>query len=271
MKKIFFSVLILNCFNAFSQSPVDQIISSEKSFAETSRTQNTKTAFLAFVDEQCIGFDKGAELNVHDEWMHRRADSSKLTWQPQLAIAASSGELGVTTGPWQYYQKEITDTPQFHGQFASVWMKKTDGNWKVMLDIGASFNEKQKAFSSVKKITIAKQQYRLTYESELENVNINFNKAFAEKASDALDKYMDDDCFVIVDGHAPLNGSKQIKNNSEIIPQNISFNQTDFFVSKVQDLLAVYGRVEGGKTKQNYLCVWKRKGDNWKLMMLVIS
>ena len=271
MKKVTLIVLSLLPLKIFAQSAIEQIISAEKNFAETSKTQGTKKAFLSFADSECVGFNKGNEINIFDDWTLRKADSTKLYWQPELAIATVSGDMGITTGPWQYYKNSLSDTPLAHGQFASVWQKKIDGNWKVLVDIGISFTEKTKAISSSKKIVLSKQQYRLTYQSELDKANDVFAYEFIKDKDAALNKYMDDDCYVMIEGHAPLKGSKAIKANAEIIPDGLRLKQSGNFYSGVKDLLAAYGTATVANKKMNYLCVWKRKGDHWKLLMLVLS
>ena len=271
MKKIIFIAITLLPVKIFAQSAIEQIISAEKSFAETSKTAGTKKAFLSFADSECVGFNKGNEINIFDEWTTKKADSTKLYWQPELTVAAVSGDMGITTGPWQYYKNSLSDTPLAHGQFASVWQKKTDGKWKVFVDIGISFTEKTKEVSTSKKIVLSKQQYRLTYESELDKANDVFAYEFIKDKDAALNKYMDDDCFVLIEGHAPLKGSKAIKANAEIIPDGLRLKQSGNYFSGVKDLLAAYGTVTAGDKKMGYLCVWKRKGDNWKLLMLAIS
>src|SRR5215831_15342243 len=144
------------CLKAISQKPIEQLIATEKNFANTSKEQTTKKAFLAYVDSNCIGFNKGEQLNVFREWTKRNEDSSKLTWAPELAIIASSGELGITTGPWEYRARSLNDTPIAHGNFTTVWKKKDDGKWKAMLDMGISYSQKIPNSAVIKKIELTR-------------------------------------------------------------------------------------------------------------------
>ena len=60
----------------------------------------------------------------------------KISWHPDRAEVAKSGELGYTSGA---YEMTFTDpsgkTIPDKGKYVTVWKKQTDGSWKVMLDI----------------------------------------------------------------------------------------------------------------------------------------
>lgn len=272
MKKILLSTILLLLFlKSFTQSTVEQIIASEKQFAETSKTQGAKKAFLTYIGEDCVGYYNGKEVNVYDEWAKRKADSSVLYWQPEFAIASASGDMGITTGPWQYYTNAKSDTVADHGQFASVWQKDEAGVWKVTADVGISYPGDAKEAATVKKIVLSKQHFRITYESEMKKINNDFAKAFMQDKDEALKKYIDDDCYILIDGQTPLKGSKDIKANLSFIPDKVQLVLSDNLYSGVKDLLACYGKATAGDKKMGYLAVWKRKGDYWKLMLFVLS
>lgn len=64
--------------------------------------------------------------------------SSLLSWQPIFAAVSLAGDLGYTTGPWEF-KKDIKDAkPSAFGNFMTVWRKQADGNWKFALDLGIS-------------------------------------------------------------------------------------------------------------------------------------
>ena len=249
MKKTLTLLFLLPFTKILAQSQVEQVINAEKSFAEMSKTQGAKKAFLTYIDNECVGYHNGKEVNVYDEWEKRRADSSALYWQPEFAVASASGDMGITTGPWQYYTNAASDTAAAHGQFASVWQKNEAGEWKVTADVGISYNQDAAVVKSVKKIALPKQDFRITYESEMEKVNDVFADALINDKNDALNKFADDDCYILIDGHAPLRGSKAIKAGDSIIPSNILLKQSGNLYSRVKDLLACYGKASAGEKK----------------------
>jgi ketosteroid isomerase-like protein len=60
----------------------------------------------------------------------------KIAWQVNKASVARSGELGYTSGAYQFSfsdpsGKTVSDT----GKYVTVWKKQANGSWKVLLDI----------------------------------------------------------------------------------------------------------------------------------------
>jgi ketosteroid isomerase-like protein len=63
----------------------------------------------------------------------------KLTWAITWAGVAASGDLGYTSGTYDFSCKDasgklITDK----GKYLTVWKKQKDGSWKVLLDMSNS-------------------------------------------------------------------------------------------------------------------------------------
>ena len=61
-----------------------------------------------------------------------------LSWYPAVAGMARAGDLGYTTGPWEF-KNDIHDAkPVAWGHFLTVWKKQADGSWKFAIDLGIS-------------------------------------------------------------------------------------------------------------------------------------
>lgn len=58
-----------------------------------------------------------------------------LTWEPRFAKMAASGDLGYTYGTYQIKDK-AKDSIVGVGKYATIWVKKSDGKWKAILDTG---------------------------------------------------------------------------------------------------------------------------------------
>jgi len=65
------------------------------------------------------------------------APGVRLTWDPDRADIAASGDLGWTTGGWV---SEATDADGAvttnQGVYVSIWRLQDDGSWKVVMDLG---------------------------------------------------------------------------------------------------------------------------------------
>jgi uncharacterized protein (TIGR02246 family) len=59
-----------------------------------------------------------------------------VSWQASSAEVASSGDMGFTTGAYDFAGTMPDGTPMSdRGKYATVWKKQADGTWKVAVDI----------------------------------------------------------------------------------------------------------------------------------------
>ena len=63
----------------------------------------------------------------------------KITWHPNKAGVARSGELGYTSGTYEMSFKDaVGKTISDKGKYLMVWKKQADGRWKVLFDTSNS-------------------------------------------------------------------------------------------------------------------------------------
>jgi ketosteroid isomerase-like protein len=105
-----------------------------------------RDAFLEFLAEDSILFRPGPVAGR--KWMSDQPSRpGVLAWQPIFAEVAAGGDLGYTTGPWEFRQDRSDEQPAGHGHFISVWQKQADGQWKVALDTGIGCPPPQQPFA----------------------------------------------------------------------------------------------------------------------------
>ena len=132
------SVLISLPVCSLAQANFKNLVAAEKSFAQYSVEQNTQQAFMHFLADDGIVFKKGQPVNGKERWAAIKPDSSKLSWYPAFADVAASGELGFTTGPWEYRATKADKEAAAFGNYITIWKKQADGNWKAAVDLGIS-------------------------------------------------------------------------------------------------------------------------------------
>jgi ketosteroid isomerase-like protein len=60
----------------------------------------------------------------------------KLTWTPNAVEVAKSGDLGFTSGSYEFSFKDPSGkTIDDKGKYVTVWKKQADGSWKVLRDV----------------------------------------------------------------------------------------------------------------------------------------
>lgn len=62
-----------------------------------------------------------------------------VTWTPEAAVVARSGDLGYTTGTNEFTVPDSTGTlTKLPGRYLTVWRKEPDGRWRCVADYTAS-------------------------------------------------------------------------------------------------------------------------------------
>lgn len=111
------------------------LIEAERAFSRLAEAKGIREAFLTCLAPDAVVFRPGP---VDGRPVYEKMDPANptvLTWEPEVAEVAASGELGYTSGPYQVRPRRGAEPTGF-GHYVSVWRKQPDGAWKVRLDIG---------------------------------------------------------------------------------------------------------------------------------------
>lgn len=273
---------------ADESSALESLVNTERAFARTSEERGTREAFMAFIADDGILFRPTAVRGK--QWMteHPLPRSEKrdlLSWQPTFADVAGSGDMGYTTGPWEY-RKEIHDArPVAFGNFVTVWKRTVDGWWRFAVDLGISNPEPAQALvpwqlpakSKAPKVELK----RLESEpSMLRARDLEFAKASeARGAQIAFSSYAAKEVRVCRDGNFPFLG---IKMASAALPPRLSvwtWQPAFAEVSQSDDLGYTYGTYQLTNTNStphtvetgNYLRIWKKQNGTWKVVVDVAN
>src|SRR5256714_895333 len=111
------------------------LVQMEHDFAKAAATRGTRDAFLEFLADDGIIFQPGP-VNGKKFWTERQPRKGLLSWEPIFADVSRAGDLGYTTGPWEFRPNGPEDQPVAFGQYFTIWKKQSDGSWKAVLDRG---------------------------------------------------------------------------------------------------------------------------------------
>src|SRR6266550_2301754 len=110
MKKLIFFLLLSGSVSlGLAQEPkpivLRSLVENERAFSSLSEVKGTRESFMAFIADDGILFRPWAVRGK--QWMidHPLPPSDKrslLGWQPTFADVARAGDIGYTTGPWQF-------------------------------------------------------------------------------------------------------------------------------------------------------------------------
>ena len=268
-----------------SADPLTQMVATERAFSRMSEEKGTREAFAAFIADDGILFRPHAVKGK--QWMqeHPLPPSTTrplLTWQPIYAFMSRSGDLGYTTGPWQY-KNDIKDAkPSAFGNFMTIWKKQPDGNWRFVLDLGISNPEPKTilppAFphqptANFKPIDVDQAR------SALLNEEHEFSKASADLgAAEAFLLKADVTVRVYRESQMPFVG--RTSGAKAMYPASTVWTWTPAFadVSRAGDLAYSYGTYELRDKKTdavteggNYARVWKKFAGIWRVVIDVVN
>lgn len=266
----------------------NSLVESEHAFARAAAEKGTRDAFLEFLADDGIVFQPGP-VNGKQSWSARPKRPGLLSWYPILANVSSAGDMGYTTGPWEFRRDGADEKPIAYGNFVSVWKKQADGRWRVALDIGTG-NEApasappdkaeggQQAATGKPRLKAENVDER----SALMDVDREFAKASASQgAAKAFSSYAADDLRLHREGQFPLKGKEAALAVLSAKPERLSWQPLRADVARSGDLGYTYGTYELGGTgaadappqeSGNYLRIWKQEaGGKWKVVLDLLN
>lgn len=267
MRYLFFLFVALQASDVIGQKnpALMEVVNAEKSFASHARSTSISEAFMKFLDDSARVFEKGEIVNGKATWGSRKTDSADLAWYPEFAEVAASGDFGYTTGPSQFRLKKGSAEPDYRGYFSSIWLKNKSGGWKVILDIGcqspSEFDESKVDYTNKASLKDKRPQPGKTNIKSVEESFI----ASCDEGNGYL-KYGS------TAGRYYRPGQKAVKGDfSPSDTVKITFKNAGTGMAPSGDFGYAYGYATASQKKGNYLRVWKKESDGWKIVLDVTT
>jgi ketosteroid isomerase-like protein len=292
MKKLSIALLIIIiCLSIFFSlggsisRGLSGLVDEEYAFAQTSLNEGIRTAFLTYLSDNAIIFTP--DITNGKEWHTNRQPSENiLNWKPIFADISVSGELGYTTGPWEFSTGAEPDKPVAFGHYVSIWQKQSDNKWKVIVDMGISHasNETYNLSNISKENILQGSSFDVKSDQNNEEILSSLKKTDVEfvrlSKSEGFKKaaitFAGKDVRLYRDEHLPAVG--KVASLELIEEENYSsiWDPHYYGVSKSGDLGYTYGITEyvkpGDKDEQinrsTYLRIWKKEAyGKWQLVL----
>ena len=269
MKKLIVLLAICAAFVTNAQNNIDGLINAEKEFASYSVTHNMKDAFLHFLDSTGIVFNKSQPVNGIEWWSKKETPGGILNWHPQFAEIAASGNLGYTTGPWTFQPKTVADSVVATGQYTTVWHLDKNGEWKFLIDLGVS-NLPSTDSAEVIKIDAAKITTNPIDLLSMVKTEEAFIGAYKENTPGVYRQFLSQQSILNRNSSLPATTAAEQSKIIEATPQEIRFAINGSGISKSGDLGFVYGTITLNDKKENYLRIWRKEKEGWKIAVEVL-
>ena len=266
------------------------LVESERDFAKASRAKGTREAFLDYLADDAILFRPHPVDGK--KWMHDHpAPPGLLSWEPIFADVSRAGDLGYTTGPWQWRKGGPEDKLSAFGHYVTIWKRQPDNAWKVALDTGISHpapinrtSDWRSHQNSRKPAGKAEQMPMVNVETEraaLLLLDREFAKAStAQGTLQAYLSYLADDARFFRMNAYPVMGKKAVRAALSQTPGTLTWQPTKAEVSSAGDLAYTYGtsqfKAKAGDGKPvengNYVRIWKKQPDGqWKVALDIVN
>ena len=252
-----------------AQSNIDGLAKAERNFAAYAVANGTKPAFLQFADSNGIMFDNGKPVNAISYWNARDSRPGVLNWQPDYVEIASSHDFGYTTGPWTYQPKSIDDSITARGRFITVWHINNKGEWKFLVDLGVT-NVPQLQDTILRKIEITDASIQPGTSETLMQAEKEFATAAAQLLKDAYEKSLSARTHLSRNGVAPAKSTEEIAAITSKSPESIQFAPIASGIARSGDIGYVYGTSTANGKTDNYLHIWRKEKDGWKIALEVL-
>lgn len=272
---------------AGADAALDSLVANERAFAAMAVSEGVRTAFLTYLAEDGVVFEPTA-TNGRKVWEARPATKATLLWEPSFAAVSSAGDLGYTTGPWEFRPApDSAGTPappeRFrYGQFNSVWRLERGGTWRVVADIGVSHAKPDRG-------GVGSAGYRAGPELPIRTmrsgrVNLaredqRLSKTMRSSgAAQALAVHGTADLRLNTAGRTPAVGLEAAIARLDTLEGFLEYREQGKGVASSGDLGYTYGLAarfppgrEAPADTSVYLHVWRQEGRVWKLALAVLN
>ena len=286
MKFAMLFLVLAFSLEAQGQTPLQEMVKTEQAFSKMAEEKDTRDAFMTFIADDGLLFRPGAVNGK--KWMieHPEPSSDKkplLAWQPSFAGIAASGDMGFTTGPWEFKGDVKDEKPSRYGHFVTVWKKQADGSWKFAVDLGISHpqsggpqtlwhpTDKPKKAPSENVDTANALKHLLNRDRimSLATVDQGFAKAFVAFASPEVRLYRNAN-LPLIGREASVGVLSQVK--GQLVSQPISGD-----VSRAGDLGYTHGTYEVTDDSKkviergSYVRIWGKQDGVWRVVLDVTN
>lgn len=240
---------------------------AERAFARYASTHTVKQAFLHFLDSAGLVFNRGTAMNGLASWQKQPDNNFRLVWYPVHYAVSGDNSLGFTTGPYE----AGNGTNAGFGNFTSVWKKDAANEWKLLIDLGTSYNTSLYDTISPTSLSFASLTPTLTNDTSVMEIEQAFITAFETKGVDAYRNVITNGTWLNTDKQHPAHTADQINMQLSSLKPSMKFIPTNGTIAKSHDLAYVYGTIMYEHGKENYLRIWAHTKDGWKLLCQVIK
>ncbi|RYY67259.1 MAG: hypothetical protein EOO12_01710 [Chitinophagaceae bacterium] len=249
-----------------AQPPALQdMVAAENRFAAQSVRENTRDAFLAFMDTAALMFRKNAFQKSYAEWQAKEKRPGLLHWKPVVAELANSGDWGFSTGPWTFRATEA-DSVTARGHFFTIWHRQADNQWKFLFDCGT--DEGPEPLQVLYPFQASKSRGD---EASLLLADSAFTVLLRTDARAAHRSFLSVTSVLLRTGQSYALTPGQQQKWLKALPQHIEATPQGRLLSPSGDLALVYGTTPNAKGEpEPFVRLWRHEPGGWRLAVVLL-
>lgn len=275
MKKIIVLLIFILSVNIFAQNNAQKIYETERTFEKAAAEKGINQAFIEFLADDGIIFVP-LSVNGKEFWRNRPASLAFLSWNPVFIDVSANGALAYSIGNSIYRPQGKTDANAFYGEYATVWQRQPDGNYKVVLDIGISHDKPAAIETNWKSPAVSNADFVSQQTTSTAAAQSFFEAAQTEGLSKAYKTFAADDVRFLREDSMPMTGKKAALEYLKKQKDQIKYSKRMFFVGAgdlayLNDTYTTLSK--DGKTtdRGNIVQIWKLKGGVWEIVLDVAA
>lgn len=259
-----------------SDGSAKSLANTEIAFSDYALKNGTNAAFETFAAEDGVVF-RPNPVNAR-KFYATAPDMKNLSWSPSYTRMSRSRDWGFTTGSYMVDAEQKT-----YGQYVSVWRGK-NGNWELILDMGAETN---KPLQKVIPVVIEpKDKFKPVFATEKDlktsreiiyTTEKTLNTTLKTYGASAFSGFLSTDSRLLFPGTEPILGKENIQafNNRMIDKINLKTVSADKALGG--DLAYSYGVATIDyktdlRESFNYLYIWERQADfSWNILVQIYT
>jgi ketosteroid isomerase-like protein len=295
-------LMALAASGAGRAADLKSLVRAELAFSRLSESQGIRASFVASFADDSIIF-RPRPVPGRKFYLDRVSIPGHLSWKPAFADIAASGDLGYTTGPYEFRKEKASDPVAGRGHFISVWRVQKEGTWKVVFDGGIDYPDPftsepaldpdrmpaGPAPASATSATSATTRSSLTTESAAPPADpekgkaelLALERAITDPAAGtgirALGEVLSADVRINFSGTQPVRGKEAGLAALSKKPGTFRWTPESVFVSNAVDLGYVIGISEyaagaAGPVQEtnSYIHIWKKNASGrWEIVLQV--
>lgn len=270
--KILSSVALVLVFAVcgLSQNPAQAIYDAERAFEKSVAEKGINAGFLDFVTPDATCFAPGAPTNCVEFYKNAPPSKASLTWNATYIDVSSNGAMAYSTGNSVYRAGGKDDPNASFGEYATIWMRRPDGSYKVAFDIGLSHPEQNNETKWASPGDLGKEP-NTARSSAADYANAFFEKASKSSLADAYKTYLATDSRLVREGKMPIVGREEALREAKKEKARLVFNTRSVFV-QAADLAYVTNKYQLGDKNGflvgngYFLQVWKLREGRWQIV-----